>query len=48
MAQPAETPATTINGVAVDKLRGTIDAIRDDTAVARFRFRARNQWVDGA
>ena len=38
---------STVNGVDVDRLSGTIDAVNADPALARFQFRARNQWIDG-
>jgi uncharacterized OsmC-like protein len=37
----------TINGVDLDRLAGTIDHISADPTLARFQFRARNQWIDG-
>ena len=36
-----------LNGVDLDRLFGTIDHIGADPALARFQFRARNQWIDG-
>jgi uncharacterized OsmC-like protein len=36
-----------VNGVNVDRLFGTIDAIKDTPGLARFRFRAQNTWVHG-
>lgn len=36
-----------INGVNVDQLFGTINAIKDMPGLARFRFRASNRWVNG-
>jgi uncharacterized OsmC-like protein len=36
-----------VNGVDLDRLVGTIGAITADPALARFQFRARNQWIDG-
>ena len=36
-----------INGVDVDRLLGTIDHVSSDPTLARFQFRARNQWIDG-
>jgi uncharacterized OsmC-like protein len=36
-----------VNGVDVDRLFGTIDAIKADPAIAKFKFRIRNKWVDG-
>jgi len=38
---------TTVNGVDVGRLAGTIDAVTADPALARFQFRARNHWIDG-
>jgi len=37
----------TINGVKVNELCGTIDAVKKAPVLAKFRFRAGNQWVDG-
>ena len=36
------------NGVDIDQLFGTLDAIKADPALATFQFRARNTWIDGA
>ena len=36
-----------VNGVDLDRLFGTIDHISANPALARFQFRARNQWIDG-
>src|SRR5205809_1833206 len=36
------------NGVDTDQLFGTLDAIKADPSIARFQFRARNHWIDGA
>ena len=38
--------AKTVNGVAVADLFNTIDAIKATPAIAKFKFRIRNQWVD--
>jgi uncharacterized OsmC-like protein len=47
--QATETKAPrTVNGVNVDQLFGTIDAIKDKAEIAKFNFRAKNQWVNGA
>ena len=35
------------NGVDVDTLFATIDAVRQQPEAARFRFRADNEWVSG-
>jgi uncharacterized OsmC-like protein len=41
-------PTTNIvNGVDLDRLSGTVEAVTADTALARFQFRADNQWIDG-
>jgi uncharacterized OsmC-like protein len=40
--------STVINGVMVDDLFTTIDAIKDTPAIAKFNFRIRNQWEDGS
>jgi uncharacterized OsmC-like protein len=36
------------NGVNIDQLFGTLDAVKADPSLARFQFRARNRWIDGA
>ncbi len=43
----ATTTATLVNGVNVDQLVGTLNAIKADPAIARFKFRAETEWVDG-
>ena len=35
------------NGVDVATLFATLDAVRDNPAIAKFQFRARNQWQRG-
>jgi uncharacterized OsmC-like protein len=35
------------NGVNVDQLIGTINAIKDNPDLALFHFRAKNEWVSG-
>ena len=35
------------NGVDIDTLVATIDAVRQQPEAARFRFRAVNEWVSG-
>jgi uncharacterized OsmC-like protein len=37
---------TTVNGVDLDRLSATIDAVVADPAVARFQFRAGTHWID--
>lgn len=41
------TTAMQHNGVDVAALFATIDAVKDDPEIARFRFRATNHWVSG-
>jgi uncharacterized OsmC-like protein len=40
--------SNTINGVDIDRLVATIDAVRSDAALAQFRFRAHNAWAGGS
>lgn len=37
----------TLNGVDVDKLIETINAIKGEPKLAKFKFRARNEWING-
>ena len=37
----------TVNGVNVPELRKTIDNIKATPGLAKFKFRVRNEWVDG-
>lgn len=37
-----------INGVAVDGLFATIEAVKATPSIARFKFRIRNQWETGS
>lgn len=36
-----------VNGVRVDELFRTIDAIKGTPAIAKFKFRVNNKWVNG-
>jgi uncharacterized OsmC-like protein len=36
-----------VNGVDVDRLFGTIEAIKESPGIAKFKFRAENRWIDG-
>jgi uncharacterized OsmC-like protein len=38
----------TRNGIDTELLFGTLDAIQAQPELAKFQFRARNRWVDGA
>lgn len=42
------TRTQSINGVNVDQLVETVNAIRDNPRLAEFRFRAHSSWQDGA
>lgn len=46
MTTATATP-TIVNGVNVDQLVGTINAIKQNPDLARFQFRAETEWVDG-
>ena len=35
------------NGLNLQQLTQTVGALQNDRALARFEFRARNQWIDG-
>ena len=37
----------TVNGVNVEELFGTIDAVKKAPVIAKFRFRAGNRWMGG-
>ena len=39
--------AQTLNGVNVDQLVGTVNAVKENPEIARFQFRAHTDWVDG-
>ena len=36
------------NGVDTEQLFGTLDAVKGQPSLAKFQFRARNRWIDGA
>ena len=38
---------SSLNGVNVKQLVGTINAIKEDPTIANFNFNARTTWVDG-
>lgn len=38
---------TIVNGIAVDALNETVEAINADAEIAKFKFRARNRWIGG-
>src|SRR5882757_487677 len=37
-----------VNGVAVEDLSKTVEAVKATPDIAKFKFRIRNQWVDGS
>jgi uncharacterized OsmC-like protein len=37
---------TTVNGLDLQRLTGTIDAVKADPRMGRFQFRAHNHWID--
>jgi uncharacterized OsmC-like protein len=39
--------STIMNGVNVDQLVATVNAIQQNPDLARFQFRAHNEWLDG-
>jgi len=47
MAVAERVPAP-LNGVAVDQLFSTIDAVKATPSIARFKFRVNNQWATGS
>jgi len=42
-----ETASVTTNGVNVEQLLGTIEAVKGDPEIANFQFRAETEWVNG-
>lgn len=42
-----QTLQQTTNGVDVQRLGATVQAIQEMPALARFQFRAANRWIDG-
>jgi uncharacterized OsmC-like protein len=44
----AQKASTVINGVAVDDLFATIEAVKATPSIAKFKFRIRNQWETGS
>jgi uncharacterized OsmC-like protein len=41
------TPRTTLNGLDLDQMSGTVALLQQRPALARFEFRAANRWVSG-
>ena len=40
-------PAQQINGMALDTMMQTVDALKNEPMLAKFQFRARNEWING-
>ena len=38
---------TTCNGLNLEQMGQTVEALKQDPALAQFEFRARNQWING-
>ena len=47
MTTKTQTDTSLINGVDRDKLFATIDHIKATPGLAKFRFKIRNEWLDG-
>jgi uncharacterized OsmC-like protein len=43
---PASNGSTFVNGIQVETLRGTVQALRDDPDLGRCHFRVSNKWLD--
>ncbi len=48
METAAQILTKTVNGVAVDDMAQTVDAIKSNPAIAQFKFRIRNEWAGGS
>src|SRR5262245_5283861 len=44
----AEKAPTLVNGVAIDQLSSTVDAVKATPSIAKFKFRVHNQWSGGS
>lgn len=47
MSQATMQEQKVVNGVNVDRLFETIDAVKGNGIIAKFKFRVRNRWIDG-
>ena len=45
--EAAEEKAKLINGINTEQLFGTIDLIKENPDIAKFKFRATNKWIHG-
>ncbi len=46
-AQTIKQQAVILNGLNIDQLIQTIDAVKEEPSLAHFEFRAKNQWING-
>lgn len=44
----ATTVQRSINGIDVEALKGTVEAVKDEPTLARHQFRCRNTWISGS
>ena len=44
---PQSATIDTTNGLDMEALVGTVEAIKNDPALGAFEFRATNQWING-
>lgn len=42
-----QVPSDHLNGLNTQQLVRTVEAVKQDKTLAKFEFRARNQWIDG-
>ena len=47
MSEQTITQQNILNGVNVDQIFETIDLIKEDSDIAKFKFRNSNNWIDG-
>jgi uncharacterized OsmC-like protein len=47
MSRTLTQPTIDLNGLDIQKMVETVDALRADPSLARFEFRARNRWISG-
>jgi uncharacterized OsmC-like protein len=43
-----QTSTKNLNGINVDQLIDTINAVKDQSDIAKFKFRAKNEWIEGS
>ena len=42
-----KTATQTMNGLELGQMMQTVEALKNDASLARFQFRASNEWIDG-